>query len=152
MQTRSFDGALRSAWMAVSKMYNREASKFHSTMATGFALLNIDAAGTPSTALGPKMGMENTSLSRLLNAMEEKQLIRRSPDPEDGRRVLIFLTPFGKEKRDVSKSVVLRFNALLEADLNPIQIKHFFEVIETITTHSSVFEQHKNNPKLNTGT
>ena len=98
------------------------------------------------------MGMENTSLSRLLNAMEEKQLIRRSPHPEDGRRVLIFLTPFGKEKRDVSKSVVLRFNALVEADLNPIQIKHFFEVIETITTHSSVFEQHKNNPKLNTGT
>lgn len=152
MQTPSFDGALRSAWMAVSKMYNREAAKFHSTMATGFALLNIDATGTPSTALGPKMGMENTSLSRLLNTMEEKQLIKRTPDPEDGRKVLIFLTPFGKEKREISKSVVLHFNDLIAADLNPIQIKHFFEVIETITTHSSVFEQQRNNPKLKTGT
>jgi DNA-binding MarR family transcriptional regulator len=152
MQTPTFDGALRSAWMAVSKMYNREASKFHSTMATGFALLNIDAAGTPSTALGPKMGMENTSLSRLLKTMEEKQLIKRTPDPIDGRKSLIFLTPFGKEKREVSKSIVLQFNALVSEELNPTQIKHFFEVVNTITTMSSAFEEINTTPKLNTGT
>ena len=79
-------------------MYNREASKFDSTMATGFALLNIDAEGTPSSALGPKLGMESTSLSRLLNNMEKKKLITRKPNPSDGRGVLIFLTQFGKEK------------------------------------------------------
>ena len=55
------------------KMYNEEAGKKQSTMATGFALISIDPEeGTPSTALGPKMGMEATSLSRTLKAMEEK--------------------------------------------------------------------------------
>ena len=45
-------------------------------MATGFALLSIDPEkGTPSTSLGPKMGMEATSLSRTLKTMEEKGLI-----------------------------------------------------------------------------
>jgi len=107
MRKKTIDAALRSTWNAVSRMYNREASKFESTMAMGFALLNIEAEGTPSTALGPKLGMEPTSLSRLLNSMEEKKMIERLANPADGRSVLIFLTPFGKEKRDDSRSVVL---------------------------------------------
>ena len=95
-------------------MYNKEAFKFDSTMATGFALLNIEPGGTPSSSLGPKLGMESTSLSRLLNSMENKKLIERQPNPKDGRGVLIFLTPFGKEKRDDSKAVVLNFNQVVE--------------------------------------
>ena len=47
MRKKTIDAALRSTWNSVSKMYNREASKFNSTMATGFALLNIEAKGTP---------------------------------------------------------------------------------------------------------
>jgi DNA-binding MarR family transcriptional regulator len=121
-------------------MYNREASKFESTMAMGFALLNIEAEGTPSTALGPKLGMEPTSLSRLLNSMEEKKMIERLANPADGRSVLIFLTPFGKEKRDDSRSVVLNFNQILEEKLTDIQIKHFFEVTDCVMQESKKFE------------
>ena len=68
-------------------MYNEEASKYGATMAIAFTLLNIDKDGTPSTALGPKMGMEATSLSRTLKNMEEKGLIIRKPNPNDGRSV-----------------------------------------------------------------
>ena len=100
MRRKTIDAALRSTWNAVSKMYNREASKFDSTMATGFALLNIELEGTPSTSLGPKLGMESTSLSRLLNSMEKKSLIKRVANPADGRGVLILLTPFGKKKKE----------------------------------------------------
>ena len=99
MSKETFDSALRSTWQMVSKMYNKEAGKFDSTMATGFALLSIDPGGTPSTTLGPKMGMEPTSLSRLLNSMEERKLIYRSQNPNDGRSILVHLTPFGIDKR-----------------------------------------------------
>ena len=113
-------------------MYNREASKFNSTMAKGFALLNIEAKGTPSSSLGPKLGMESTSLSRLLKSMEEKKLIYRIANPEDGRSVLIFLTKFGKEKRDDSRTVVLNFNKIIEKQLSDVQLKHFFEVTDCV--------------------
>lgn len=132
MRKKTIDAALRSTWNSVSKMYNREASKFNSTMATGFALLNIEAKGTPSSSLGPKLGMESTSLSRLLKSMEEKKLIYRIANPEDGRSVLIFLTKFGKEKRDDSRSVVLNFNKILEKQLSDVQLKHFFEVTDCV--------------------
>jgi DNA-binding MarR family transcriptional regulator len=38
--------------------------------------------------------------------MEERLIIRKK-NPEDGRGVLIYLTDFGKEKRELSKNTVL---------------------------------------------
>ena len=104
-KTITFDYALRSTWQSVSNMYNKTACKFDSTMATGFALLSIEPDGTPSTALGPKMGMENTSLSRLLNSLEDRSFIERRINPKDGRGRLVYLTKLGLEKREISKKL-----------------------------------------------
>ncbi len=129
----SIDHHLRATWQAVAKMYNEEANKFESTMATGFALLNIDMKdGTPSTALGPQMGMEATSLSRILKSMEEKELIYREKNPNDGRSVLIKLTDFGKEKREISKSIVIQFNKKIKEQITDEQLRNFFEVTNKI--------------------
>ena len=134
MKEITIDYALRTTWQAVVRMYNEQAAKFDSTMATGFALLSIDPEeGTPSTSLGPRMGMEATSLSRTLKSMEERGLIIRKPNPEDGRGVLIFLTKFGKEKREYSKERVLRFNETVKNEVSEEKLKHFFEVTEMIT-------------------
>ncbi|TGD59864.1 MarR family winged helix-turn-helix transcriptional regulator [Flavobacterium humi] len=133
MKDKTIDYVLRATWQAVSRMYNEEASKYGATMATGFALLSIDREnGTPSTALGPRMGMEATSLTRTLKSMEEKGLIYRKPNPDDGRGVLIYLTDFGKEKRELSKNTVLKFNETVKQNVTPEKLLHFMEVAEII--------------------
>lgn len=133
MKEITIDYALRATWQAVARMYNEEAKHFDTTMAVGFTLLSIDPkTGTPSTALGPKMGMEATSLSRILKSMEEKGLIIRKPNPADGRGVLIHLTEFGLEKRADSKNVVLRFNEVVKQHVSEEKLNAFFEVTETI--------------------
>ncbi|ADV47460.1 MarR family transcriptional regulator [Cellulophaga sp. E16_2] len=133
MKELTIDYALRATWQAVARMYNEEAKNFETTMAVGFTLLSIDPkTGTPSTALGPKMGMEATSLSRILKSMEEKGLIIRKPNPNDGRGVLIHLTPFGLEKRVDSKNVVLRFNEVVKDSVQEDQLNGFFKVMDTI--------------------
>ena len=135
MKDSTIDYALRATWQAVARMYNEEAKEFGTTMAVGFTLLSVDPkTGTPSTALGPKMGMEATSLSRILKSMEEKGLIERKPNPKDGRGVLIHLTPFGLEKRKDSKDVVIRFNEVVEENICDEKLRHFFEVMNTINT------------------
>ena len=134
MKEKTIDYVLRATWMAVQKMYNEEASTKGSTMATGFALISIDPEkGTPSTALGPKMGIEATSLSRTLKKMEQQGLIDRRPNPEDGRGVLIHLTAFGKEMREFSKGVVLRFDEAVKDQVSEEDIKTFKKVASTIT-------------------
>lgn len=133
MKDKTIDYILRTTWLAVQKMYNEEASKFESTMATGFTLLSIDPEnGTPSTALGPKMGMEATSLSRILKTMEERGVIERKPNPKDGRSVLIHLTDFGREKRDYSREKVLTFNETIRENISEEKINSFYEVAELI--------------------
>ena len=133
MKEKTIDYVLRATWMAVSKMYNEEAGKAGSTMATGFALLSIDPEkGTPSTSLGPKMGMEATSLSRILKSMEEKGLIIRKRNPKDGRSVLLYLTDFGKEMRDFSKGVVLQFDEAVKGAISEEELKTFIKVANTI--------------------
>jgi DNA-binding MarR family transcriptional regulator len=133
MKDKTIDYVLRATWQAVSRMYNEEATKYGATMATGFTLLSIDKeGGTPSTALGPKMGMEATSLTRTLKNMEEKELITREKNPQDGRGVLIYLTEFGKEKRELSKNTVLKFNEAVRKNISDEQLQHFMEVSEII--------------------
>jgi DNA-binding MarR family transcriptional regulator len=133
MKEKTIDYILRTTWLAVNKMYNEEASQFDTTMATGFALLSIDPEnGTPSTSLGPKMGMEATSLSRTLKTMEEKGLIIRKPNPEDGRGVLIYLTEFGREKRAYSREKVLTFNDTIKENVSEEELTGFYKVAEVI--------------------
>ena len=150
MKDITIDYALRATWQSVAKMYNEEAKNFGTTMAVGFTLLSIDPkTGTTSTALGPKMGMEATSLSRILKSMEEKGLIIRKPNPDDGRGVLIHLTPFGLEKREDSKDVVLRFNDVVKQNVNDGQLNNFFEVMETINRLITEKKIYSRNTKLN---
>jgi DNA-binding MarR family transcriptional regulator len=133
MKDKTIDYILRATWQAVSRMYNEEAQNYGATMATGFVLLSMDKErGTPSTSLGPKMGMEATSLTRTLKSMEEKGLIFRKKNPEDGRGVLIYLTDFGREKRELSKNTVLKFNETVKQHISEEKFQHFIEVTETI--------------------
>jgi DNA-binding MarR family transcriptional regulator len=148
MKNKTIDYILRATWQAVSRMYNEEATKYGATMATGFALLSIDKEkGTPSTALGPKMGMEPTSLTRTLKSMEEKGLIIKKKNPNDGRGVLIYLTDYGKEKRALSKSTVIQFNESIKKHISDEKWEHFIEVSETINKlihDKKIFNQSEN--------
>ena len=132
MKQVTIEYALRTTWQLITNMYNEKAMQYDSTMTMGFTLLSIDAEGTPSKALGPKMGMEPTSLSRILNTMEKRGYIVRRPNPNDGRGVLICLTEQGKEKRELSKKTVLDFNNSILNHVDEYKMKHFFEVIDII--------------------
>lgn len=133
MKEKTIDYVLRSTWQAVSRMYNEEASKFDGSMAIGFALLSIDKEeGTPSTYISNRMGMEATSLTRTLKTLEEKGLIIRKKNPDDGRGVLIYLTDLGKQMREHSKTTVLKFNELVKLNITEEKLNHFMEVTDVI--------------------
>jgi DNA-binding MarR family transcriptional regulator len=135
MKDKTIDYILRATWQSVARMYNDEASNYEGSMAIGFALLSIDKEeGTPSTFISNRMGMEPTSLTRTLKTLEEKGLIIRKKNPEDGRGVLIYLTELGKEKRELSKSTVLKFNEVVKQNITEEKLQHFTEVADVINT------------------
>ena len=133
MKDKTIDYILRATWQTVARMYNDEASKYEGSMAIGFALLSIDKEdGTPSTYISNRMGMEATSLTRTLKTLEEKKLIIRKKNPDDGRGVLIYLTELGKEKRELSKNTVIKFNETIKQNIPEDKLNTFMEVAEII--------------------
>ena len=129
----TLDFHLRWAWHNIARIYNAEAAQHGITMSTGFVLLSIDQReGTPSTKLGPKMGMEPRSLTRTLKSMEEDKLIYRKADKTDGRSVRIYLTEKGKKKRDIAKSKVVFFNEVLQKKLGRKKVSDFFDTMNEL--------------------
>ncbi|MBW6483288.1 MAG: MarR family transcriptional regulator [Vicingaceae bacterium] len=140
-KSETVDYQIKATWHSIFKMYNQIAAKHDTSQAIGFVLLSIAKEGTPSTAIAPLLGMEATSLSRILKNLEDKALIYRKTDKLDKRKVLILLTENGIEKRKIAKKVVSGFNKLIVEEIPQENLSVFFEVMETI---NKTVEKYKN--------
>ena len=144
--TETFDFHIRWAWYKISRLYNSIAQEHGVNMSVGYALLKIDPEnGTPSTKLGPLMGMESRSLTRTLKSMEEEKLIVRNPDLKDKRIIRIVLTEFGVEQREIAKKVVIDFNTIIDGKLSDAEKENFFSSIGKINEvlESELFKKRK---------
>jgi len=129
----TIDHHIRIAWHGIARIYNQQASKYGGTMSIGFALLTIHSEeGTQATKIGPLMGLEPTSLTRLLKSMEEKKLIYRETDKNDKRSVRIMLTEEGKINKEKARETVIRFNEVVREAVAPEKLEVFFDVIDSI--------------------
>ncbi|WP_214229021.1 MarR family transcriptional regulator [Pedobacter sp. B4-66] len=117
-QQETIDYFLKVVWQNMANTYNQIASGFGITQAIGYVLINIDKEGTAVSQLAGLLGVKATSLSRMLNNMEELGLIYRETSAGDKRSVKVYLTDFGREKRQLAKGVVISFNEYLNANLN----------------------------------
>lgn len=126
------DFTIRHAWHRISRMYNQKAQIHGITMSYGFILMMVKKEGTPSTKLGPMMGMEPTSLSRTLKLMEDEGFILRKESEKDKRQVLIFLTEKGLEKRRIIRSSLLSFNEELERKISYKDLQGFHKVMNAL--------------------
>jgi DNA-binding MarR family transcriptional regulator len=129
----TIDYNIKVAWLNINRMYNTVAYRHGISTAIGFVLLNIDdRTGSPATKLPSLLGLEPNSLSRLLKSMEEKGLIRREADQNDKRMVRVWLTDLGKEKREISRLTVRKFNEQMMEHFSPEKMETFFEVLREI--------------------
>lgn len=125
----TIDYFLKVVWQSVANTYNQIATGFGITQAIGYALINIHEEGTAVSQIATLMGVKSTSLSRMLNNMEDLGLIYRKADPDDKRSVKIFLTETGKEKRKMAKDVVRKFNEYLNDRISESERKQLIETL-----------------------
>ena len=132
-QEETIDYNIRKTWYNITKMYNRTAIEYMGSMALAMIVWNIDMYdGTPSTQLGPNMGMEATSLSRSLKKLEKLGVIKRVNDKIDKRKVIIKLTKLGLNRREIAKKTVLNFNNKIFSEINEQEKEIFFTVLNKI--------------------
>jgi DNA-binding MarR family transcriptional regulator len=140
----TIDFHIKYTWQSIVKMYNEVAKPFEMSMASGHVLLNIDIEnGTPSSSLGPQMGMEATSLSRVIKNLEDKGWIQRRKNPLDGRGSLVFLTPSGLEKRKQAREAVIHFNQVVKNHLGENRLRNLLselQEVQTLITTQNIYQ------------
>ena len=127
------DIAVRKLWLKMFKMYSQIAAEKGSAFSVGLVLLSIDKEGTPSTQLGPRMGMEPTSLSRQLKMMQEMGMIERETSTEDKRVVIVKLTSRGVQARRISRDTILAYNSHIYSSIHVADISIMLRTIQKIS-------------------
>jgi len=101
---------VRTASLALSRMYNAIAAEYGITQTIGYILIFTTREGVPPSKIANLLGMKKSSLTRILQKMEDDGCIIRKEDVGDKRITRIFLTPKGVERRKIAKNTVLDFN------------------------------------------
>lgn len=76
---------------------------------------------------------DKTTLTRLINKMEEKSLLKRVQSEEDNRCNRIFITDLGKEKFTNVFPVLVENTLKVQEDLTKEEIETTIKVLEKIT-------------------
>lgn len=58
--------------------------------------------------LGLQLGLDKSSVTGLVSRAERRGLVQRSPSPDDGRAVLVTLTPLGRRATEAGAAEVTR--------------------------------------------
>src|SRR6187402_965742 len=129
----TIDYFLKIVWQTVANRYNQLVTEFGITQSIGYLLINIDETeGTTVSQAAALLGLKSTSLSRMLNQLESTGLIYRESNAGDKRSVKIYLTPLGKEKRQMARAVVKEFNNYLNAHIKEADKQYLIDMLKKI--------------------
>ena len=82
--------------------------------------------------LSKLVGLANTTLTSMLDRMEEAELIRRLPDPDDRRKNLIALTDKAKSLRGKYDQVSQEMNEVYYKDFTEEEIIEFERYLQRV--------------------
>lgn len=139
-QDNTIDYYLKTTWQSIANKYNQLAAPHGFTQATGYVLINIHRDGTPVTKIAALLGVKSTSLSRILNGLEQQKLIYRQADHLDKRSVRVFLTEEGEIKRKIAKELVKEFNGYLDNHIKEVEKTKLINTLKRLTTLANDYE------------
>ena len=75
---------------------------------------------------------DKAAITRLIDGLEKKELVKRIPDEKDRRQKKIFLTPQSSNLVDKLLPVAKRAQARVQKDIEPAQLEVFQSVLRQI--------------------
>lgn len=80
------------------------------------------------------LGLNKPAVTGLVNRLLEQQLIQRSPCPDDGRAMLLSLTPEGLEKVTAAKPLIVELNQQICDDFTEDEINTVLRFLNHLMT------------------
>ncbi|MFD0852188.1 MarR family winged helix-turn-helix transcriptional regulator, partial [Actinomadura adrarensis] len=99
-------------------------------------LASLDEFGPASqVSLGRSTGIDRSDVVAALNELAEKNLIERSPDPDDRRRNVITITPDGVARLKRLDAVLAEVQDELTSPLSPEERDRLTGLLTKLVTH-----------------
>jgi len=111
------EAILRAGRAAIDELHRRLADRGHPDVrpAHGYAFQAIGADGTTASVLGERLGVTKQAAGQMVDELTRLGYVTREPDPADGRRRLVRLTPRGvdclRASADVFEEIVAEWRA-----------------------------------------
>ena len=95
-------------------------SKFELTLSQTLIILSIPFDGVTISDLSEKLGIDISTMTRNIQRIEKKNLVKRLPNPDDKRSIKLFLSQRGVT---LSNSLNLEISASLDSILEKYDLK-----------------------------
>ena len=126
---------LHKATHQVGLYVHRELSEIGISQAEAHVLSHLSIRGPCSIAeVHHSFGHRRSTLTSILNRLEDRGLVDREIHPDDRRSVLLRLTRDGKPLAASARRTLERLEAAALSDLSERQVASFVAVIEAIQT------------------
>ena len=73
-------------------------------------LSSIPALGTTMSSLSLRIGVDNSTLTRLINVLENKELVQKMSNPDDKRSTIVILTKLGEKNVKIIENNINRIS------------------------------------------
>lgn len=123
------------AWLARAMLKAEEPIlRAHDVEMWDYAVLATLERGPASTQseLAAASGRDKTRLIPILDRLEARGLLRRTPDPADRRNRIVALTPAGRELVAACRSAIRAMEREFLADLDPGERATFVAVLDRL--------------------
>lgn len=84
-------------------------------------------------SIAEKSGKDSPTVTRILDILEKKEMLRRNPDPSDRRRFLISLSPKGKKIIKKVKPLSIKYRSSCYTNLNTQDLENLRKILHTIS-------------------
>lgn len=94
--------------------------------------LSLSGGGISQKELAERVGIDGSSLVRLLDILSERGLLERRPDPTDRRSRRLYLTSSGEEAVQRIEAILEQTEAEMLADLSPDDLTQVLNAMDRI--------------------
>jgi MarR family transcriptional regulator, organic hydroperoxide resistance regulator len=98
---------------------------------SGILFLLKEKNGRSMTELSRILGIDNSTLSGLIDRLEKARLVERNASPTDRRSSHIYMTQEGIEAAEGAKRVIRRVNEKIKDGFTPEEMETFKKVLKT---------------------
>jgi DNA-binding MarR family transcriptional regulator len=91
---------------------------------------NLDLHGTRATELAKRASMTKQSLGELIAQLEELGIVKREPDPTDGRAKIVMFTARGRQWLERFHTALMESEMEMEAELGAALFRSLKKALE----------------------